>query len=227
VARDGEVLIANTIFRADLVYAGDGSGPQTLLSWFDLNHPVAALSAEGRVLFSTGQAVANKADAWVVLRSADGAPAQILGEGYAMDLSADGRWALVLSLDYTRLTAVPTGVGKVRSISTGGLVQIRAARWMPDAKEVLVVGRSAGESHFRLHRLTADASSPGRSEKPRCARPAPSLARWAVGRGTGRRQAAGDRLGPRRINAPSAARGRGSGGAAWLGAGREPLGQRG
>jgi eukaryotic-like serine/threonine-protein kinase len=161
VARDGQVLIANTLFRADLVYAGDGSGPQTLLSWSGLNYPVAALSAEGKVLFSTFQRVPNsEAETWVTLRSTDGAPAQVLGEGYAMDLSTDGRSALVLSLDSTRLTAVPTGAGKVRSIPTGGLVQIGGARWMPDGKEVLVVGRSADENHFRLHRLTGDASAP-------------------------------------------------------------------
>jgi serine/threonine protein kinase len=160
VARDGQVLVWNGLARLDLVYAGDGSGPQTLLSWSDWNEPVAALSAEGKVLFST--AVENsKGSASVVLRSTTGAPAQILGDGYAMDLSADGRWALVVSSDWTRLTAVPTGAGKVRSIPTGGLVQIRAARWMPDGKDVLVVGHSAGESHLRLHRVTGDASLGG------------------------------------------------------------------
>ncbi|HUM11941.1 MAG TPA: hypothetical protein VLT82_13405 [Myxococcaceae bacterium] len=53
-----------------------------------------------------------------------------------------------------------TGVGQIRSIPTGGL-QIGEARWMPDGREVLVVGRSAGEDHFRLRRLIGDASLAG------------------------------------------------------------------
>jgi hypothetical protein len=160
VARDGQVLVWSGIGRTDLVYAGDGSGPQTLLSWSDFNYP-AAVSAEGKVLFSINQRVPNsKVELWVVLRSKNGAPAQRLAEGWAADLSADGRWALVLSRDRTRLSAVPTGVGQIRSIPTGGL-QIDEARWMPDGTEVLVVGRSAGEDHFRLRRLIGDASLAG------------------------------------------------------------------
>ena len=160
VAKDGRVLIANVMVRNDLVYAGDGSGPQTLLSWSDWNDP-AALSAEGKVLFSIFQRVPNsETELWVVLRSKSGSPAQRLAEGWAADLSPDGRWALVGSPDSTKLSAVPTGVGQVRSIPTGGL-HIGEARWMPDGKEVLVVGRSAHEDHFRLHRLASDASLAG------------------------------------------------------------------
>jgi hypothetical protein len=160
VAKDGRVLVWSGIRRTDLVYAGDGSGPQTLLSWSDQND-VAALSAEGKVLFTVSQRVPNsEVELWVVLRSKNGAPAQRLAEGWAADLSADGRWALVLSRDRTRLSAVPTGVGQIRSIPTGGL-QIGEARWMPDGREVLVVGRSAGEDHFRLRHLIGDGSLDG------------------------------------------------------------------
>ena len=160
VAKDGRVLLANMIFRYDLVYAGDGSGPQKLLSWSDWNDP-AALSAEGKVLFTISQRVPNSEDNfWVVLRSKSGGPAQRLAKGWAADLSPDGRWALVGSPDSTGLSAVPTGVGQERSIPTEGL-HIGEARWMPDGKMVLVTGRSAKEDHFRLHLLTGDASPGG------------------------------------------------------------------
>jgi hypothetical protein len=159
VAKDGRALVANVTYREDLVYAGDGSGPQTLLSWSEENVP-AALSAEGRLLFTITERVPNsEANLWVVLRSKNGGPAKRLAEGWAVDLSADGHWALVVSADDARLSAVPTGVGQVRSIPTSGL-QIGGAGWMPDGKEVLVIGRPAGQDHARLYRLTGDASGP-------------------------------------------------------------------
>jgi Tol biopolymer transport system component len=157
VAKDGRVLIANVIVRNDLVYAGDGRDPQTLLSWSDQNE-VAALSAEGKVLFTVSQRVPNSEDnLWVVLRSKSGSPAQRLAKGRAADLSPDGRWALVDSPDSTALSAVPTGVGQARPIPTAGL-HIGEARWMPDGKKVLVVGRSPRDEHFGLYLLAGDDS---------------------------------------------------------------------
>jgi eukaryotic-like serine/threonine-protein kinase len=160
VAKDGRVLIANVIFRRDLVYVGDGKDPQTLLSWSDQND-LAALSAEGKVLFTVSQRVPNSEDnVWVFLRSKSGGPAQRLATGWATDLTPDGRWALVRSaVDSTTLSVVPTGVGQAHPIPTGGL-RIGDARWMPDGKKILVVGRSPRDDHFGLYLLAGD-DSPG------------------------------------------------------------------
>ena len=160
VSKDGQLLITNLLDRSELVYAGDSGGRQTLLSWTDWTYPLAALSADGKVLFSTLETVPAPEElqqTWVVLRSTDGAQAQILGEGLAFDLSDDGRWALVTNSDRTNLTALPTGVGGPRSIPTGGLL-VCTARWMPGAKEALVTARAPGENHVRLYRLGGDAT---------------------------------------------------------------------
>jgi len=167
VGKDGQVLIDNRLDRQEIVYAGDGSGPQTLLSWGEYNDLLASLSADGRVLFTTVLTVAPSeglTPGLVVLRSTDGAPAQVLGEGFSMDLSRDGRWALVGSTGpEMKLMAFPTGVGQSRSIATHGLeIRARAARWMPDGKGVLVVARAPGEDRLYLYRLAADASGPAR-----------------------------------------------------------------
>src|SRR5262249_35848153 len=105
---------------------------------------------------------------WVMLRSTDGGPAKALGEGIALDLTSDGRWALVLSGDGTKVTAVPTGVGQPRSIASGGLtIGLKAGRWTPDGKEVLAIGRAPGEAHAHLYHLAANASTPARiSDEP-------------------------------------------------------------
>ncbi|HZW90749.1 MAG TPA: WD40 repeat domain-containing protein, partial [Myxococcaceae bacterium] len=167
VAKDGRVLITSLLLRNELVYA-DGSGRQTLLSWTDWNTSLAALSRDGTVLFSTIQTATpaegsqptwaeGSTPTWATLRRTDGSPAKVLGEGFAMDLSADGRWALVTSVDYTKLTALPTGAGHPRPFSTHGL-EIERARFLSDARQVLVTGRAQGEEHIRLYRLAPEAS---------------------------------------------------------------------
>jgi hypothetical protein len=164
VGMDGTVLLNKQLIRTELVHASDAGGSQTLLSWTDWNVSLASLSADGRVLFSTLQMVPPSEGLqpyWVMLRRTDGTAAQVLGEGIALDLSPDGRWALVRSTDSKMLTALPTGVGEPRSIPTGGLA-VRWARWMADGRGVLAIGRTPGEDHAHLYRLAADASTPVR-----------------------------------------------------------------
>jgi eukaryotic-like serine/threonine-protein kinase len=164
VSRDGQVLLIHQLERSELVYAGEGASSQTLLSWSDYN-VVRALSGDGKkVLFlvwgaaPTGQALQ---PAFAMLRTTDGAAAQMLGEGIPLALSPDGRWALVMSTDRTRLTVLPTGAGQPRQIATHGL-EIGGGRWMPDGKGLLVGARTPPESDVRLYRLPDDGSKPVR-----------------------------------------------------------------
>jgi hypothetical protein len=166
VSKDGQVLLSNQVNHLELVYAGEGAGALTLLSWGGTNW-VAALSSDGKVLFSIVEAAPTGETrqpvlAFAMLRTTDGAPAQTLGEGVALDLSHDGRWALVIPFpDRTRLTALPTGAGQPRPIPTHGL-EIGWARWMPDGRGLLVIARAPPESDFRLYRLADDGSKPAR-----------------------------------------------------------------
>jgi eukaryotic-like serine/threonine-protein kinase len=166
VRKDGQVLLSTQVGNFELVYAGEGAGSQTLLSWSTTNW-VAALSTDGKVLFSVVEAAPTGETrqpvlVFAMLRTTDGAPAQALGEGVALDLSPDGRWALVMSFfDRARLTALPTGAGQPRPIATHGL-EIGSARWMQDGKGLLVIARTPSEPDFRLYRLADDGSKPVR-----------------------------------------------------------------
>jgi len=163
VSKDGQVLLTNQVARGELVHSGDGASSQTLLSWSDSN-AVAALSSDGKVLFSVprvGPTGEGLQPSLAMLRTIDGAPAQTLGEGVALDLSRDGRWALVMSADHTRLTALPTGAGQPTPIATHGL-EIGQARWMPSGQGLLVIGRTPPDSDFHLYRLADDGSKPVR-----------------------------------------------------------------
>jgi dipeptidyl aminopeptidase/acylaminoacyl peptidase len=168
IAQDGRVLLAGLLSRLEVVVSRDPGGTESVLSWTDWNDPVASLSADGKVLFSTSQTVLSpegQQALWVVLRATDGAPAQVLGEGFALDLSPDGRWALALLCPSrcTTLTALPTGVGQPRAIPTHGLeIEIRAARWTIDGKAVLAIAREPGQGRAHLYRLAEDGSRPAR-----------------------------------------------------------------
>ena len=164
VNQGGEALVSSGVYRVELVYAGERGDRQRLLSWTAINDVVASLSSDGKVLFSAFQPSPTPRGElqpfWVVLRSVDGSPAQVLGTGNALDLSSDGRWALVSSLDNATLTALPTGVGQPRAIATHGL-EIFWARWIPGKpNQVLAIGRTPGVDAFRLYRLPGDGSKP-------------------------------------------------------------------
>jgi hypothetical protein len=74
------------------------------------------------------------------LRPTDGSPAIRLGEGGALALSPDGKWALALMSSSTRLVALPTGAGEPRDLTRVGFDYaigvgplFRTATWFPTA----------------------------------------------------------------------------------------------
>jgi hypothetical protein len=156
VAADGRILVEDLVVRAEVALRKAGSSGDTLLSWTDANDPLAALSGDGRLLFSPirPQPVSEGLQQYsVVIRSKDGSPAQVLGEGVALDLSPDARWALAVSAEGTTLIALPTGPGRPRQLPVHGLeIPIRSARWAPDGKTVFVSARTEnGDGLRHLH----------------------------------------------------------------------------
>ena len=111
VSRDGRVLLDRANFRIGVAFVR-GDEPERDLSWFD-GTAVVALSPDGRRMLFTETAEAGGATYGVYLRDTDGSPAVRLGEGRALDLSPDGRWALVMPARRAdRLLLMPTGPGK-------------------------------------------------------------------------------------------------------------------
>jgi hypothetical protein len=120
ISTSGDVLLVSHLDRVDLHYVSK-SGTQRLLSYTDSNVGVAALLDSGATLFCVVDPIATEEvmqPALVVLRNVDGSPPQVLGRGYPLDLSSDGRLALVQTEDMTGLTALPTGPGEPRTFAT-------------------------------------------------------------------------------------------------------------
>jgi hypothetical protein len=188
VAPDGSVLVTDQMERTDIGYIGGERQEQTTLTWSDWATFLAAISGDGKLLFSESvpmpaAAGEGRQPVWTFLRKTDGSPGQVLGDGVALDLSPDGRWALVGFGDRHVLSALPTGAGQPRRIETHGL-EVGGGRWFRDGKRLLVTCRGPSDPNYRLCILKDDGSTPEQiSEAPLTARRllhASSDGRWAA-----------------------------------------------
>ena len=107
------------------------------LSWLDASW-VADLSHDGRLLLFTESGQGGGAKMAVYLRGTDGSQAVRLGEGRAIALSPDTRWAIGLSAEASSyLELLPTAAGEPRRLPGNDIVYTGAA-WLPDGKRIIV-----------------------------------------------------------------------------------------
>jgi eukaryotic-like serine/threonine-protein kinase len=155
IAPDGRVLIGHGSADNDLTFLGEGASNPRSLAWFDFSI-VPRLSADGRLVLFTGfTAFGARTERVALLRNTSGAPPQILGEGWGVDLSADGRWALLESGD--GLTLVSTGTAKRRHIPVPGL-EMGWTRFLGDVSRAVSVARVSTDSGNRLYLINLDGS---------------------------------------------------------------------
>jgi eukaryotic-like serine/threonine-protein kinase len=152
ISRDGRVLVTQPDFRQELLALPPGATSERDLTWLGLS-VLADMSADGtRVLFSE-LALGGGAGEFVYLRTTDGSPAVRLGEGSALSLSPDGKWALALQSSSSRLVALPTGAGEPRDLTRPGMSYVVGSRgfaglslgtWFSDSRRVMFVGQEKG-----------------------------------------------------------------------------------
>jgi hypothetical protein len=155
VARDGRVLLTQVNRRISLVARAPGEARERSLSWFESSE-LADLSVDGRWVLFTESGPGGGERTSVYLRGTDGAPAVRLGDGWALALSPDGRWALARgATDSRRLSLLPTGVGEPRALPPMAM-NVTSARWMPDGKQLLISGTEPGKGE-RLYLMAVGA----------------------------------------------------------------------
>jgi dipeptidyl aminopeptidase/acylaminoacyl peptidase len=79
----------------------------------------------------------------VYIRSTDGSPAVLLGEGSALALSPDGKWAITQTqVSPAQLRLLPTGAGQAKDL-TNDNINHNWAHWFADGKRILFSGNEA------------------------------------------------------------------------------------
>jgi hypothetical protein len=97
----------------------------------------SSLSEDGRkLLFTEAGAAAN--DQFIpFLRPTDGSAPVRLGNGAAIALSPDGKWAAVVDMVSNRLSLLPTGAGQVRELERGPIEHYDFPGWWSGDGRVL------------------------------------------------------------------------------------------
>ena len=164
VSREGAWLCAREDTMGGMRALGPQSGGERDLSLLDT--PPSAISRDGRALLFTDGSAGAGVNYSVGLRLTDGSPPVRLGEGGALDLSPDGRWALAaIATLPPRLVAYPTGPGEPRRLPRGPLEHYRSGRFFPDGRRVLVCGAEATRAE-RCYVQGLDGDGPPRAVTP-------------------------------------------------------------
>jgi Tol biopolymer transport system component len=145
VRGDGRWLATRDDFFREMPVFAPGQARERDLSWLDLSDP-AALTPDGKSLLFMEESGSVGVNYAVCLRQTDGSPVVRLGEGAALDLSRDGKWALAaVPTTPPQLLLYPTGAGELRRLERGGLVSYESGQFFSDTRRVLACGHEDGK----------------------------------------------------------------------------------
>jgi WD40-like Beta Propeller Repeat len=148
ISSSGQVLLTREDARFAIVGETPGQPGERDLSWMDwsLNPD---FTPDGTTMLFSEEAEAVGPQYAVCLRHMDGSPPIRLGEGTAMALSPDGKWALALNYaSPEQLVLLPTGPGMRKTLANSGIefYDVESTGFFPDGKKILFVGSEPGHS---------------------------------------------------------------------------------
>jgi serine/threonine protein kinase len=159
VARTGRVLLTRESPRVGVLAMLQGDTRERDMSFLDYSF-AADLTPDAGVLLFDEEGEAGGANYTVFLRKADRSPVVRLGEGNAMAISPDGKWALsMMPSPNSPFILLPTGTGDHRQLSAGSVSPEQAATWLPDSKTIVFAGSEPGH-RLRLYVQSIDGGAP-------------------------------------------------------------------
>ena len=157
ISKAGRVLLNDYYMHSSLVALHAGEVAERELSWMDMPY-VNAISDNGRaVVFDEPGEGGGES---IYLRAMDGSAAVRLGDGHGLGFSPDGRWIVSWpSMSSETFVLLPTGPGQPRSLKHAGITTAHFARFFPNGKRVLFLGRT-GSGSWRLYVQDLDGGDP-------------------------------------------------------------------
>jgi len=161
VAPDGRLLMSRGSISNSLFYQPTLGSKETDLYWHDLSS-LSDISHDGKfLLFSEGGDATRTGEDYVTyLRGTDGSAAVRLGPGFPLEISPDGKWAMVRGSTRapSQLVLLPTGTGEARPLTHDG-IHHEGAAWTPDGKRIVFVGNEPGH-RIRYYVESVDGDAP-------------------------------------------------------------------
>jgi Tol biopolymer transport system component len=179
VASDGRALVTRDDERRSIVGVPPGETVERELSWYDISS-ISDLSADGRLLLFGDRF-------GLYVRGTDGSPPINLGlkDGFADQLSPDGKTVLATTASLDRLVLLPTAAGQARPLPAHGIVSYSGAQWFPDGRRILFNGREQGHNvRSYVQDIDGGAPRPVTPEDTRALSISPD-GRWAAAIGAG------------------------------------------
>jgi len=141
IAKDGRALVTREDARIGMMVLAPGETQERDLSWLDGSW-IRGISSDGQTVLFDEENAASKPAPTVYIRKTDGSPAVRLGDGTAVSLSPDGKWALAHRryTTPTQMVLLPTGAGDLKVIGGGDITFREASLWLPDSTRVLLRG---------------------------------------------------------------------------------------
>ncbi|MFZ1168894.1 MAG: WD40 repeat domain-containing protein, partial [Candidatus Sulfotelmatobacter sp.] len=140
--RNGTVLTVANHQRLDIRGMAPGGKEENELGWFGWSE-LRDMSRDGRKILFEEEGDGGGPNYTVYLRDTDGSPPARIGEGVAMAISPDTKWAITRRAKGGPLNLVPTGAGETRQL-THDAVTYDGAQFFPDGKHLLAYGIETG-----------------------------------------------------------------------------------
>jgi eukaryotic-like serine/threonine-protein kinase len=141
--RNGAVLSVAQHERLGIRGIAPGGKEERELGWFGWSE-FRDISRDGKKVLFEEEGDGGGPNYTVYLRDTDGSPPARIGEGNAIALSPDQKWAVTKAAKGGPLMLVPTGAGEARQLTHDNVSYVPAGRFLPDGKNLLAIGIEPG-----------------------------------------------------------------------------------
>jgi eukaryotic-like serine/threonine-protein kinase len=145
IAADGTLLLSSYKHTTPVIALPPGQKTERDLSWLD-EIGLFDVSGDGKTFLIQYYGEDSGPNYTSYLGKTDGSPAVRLGEGAAVSLSPDGKWALTILNTSHQVVLLPTGPGQTRNLERSGLEAEGDDTFTPDGNQVVFTGRAPGQA---------------------------------------------------------------------------------